>query len=65
MLSQLIGEMDSFKRKISDRLDQQFFGQMTSNLLNQLPQEISSGLILDFSVSVFILISSLIIIIKN
>ena len=58
MLSQLISEMDSFKRKISERLDQQFFGQMTSNLLNQLPQEISSGLISDFSVSIFILISS-------
>lgn len=57
MLSQLISEMDSFKRKISERLDQQFF-EMTSNLLNQLPQEISSGLISDFSVSIFILISS-------
>ena len=54
ILPQLCAEMDSFKNKIRQRMNEQYFGQNPGALLNQLPVQNSTQLISDFMVFYFL-----------
>ena len=54
ILPQLCAEMDSFKNKIRQRMNEKYFGQNAGALLNQIPAQNSAVLISDFMVFYFL-----------